>query len=148
MTTSRDHDTLAETFAGLAPEQASEDFTRRVLDALDQRRALGRPGLSPRWTVTFATLATSGLVLGFWLGTRATDEPASPADRVSLLRQEYESLQSEVELLRALAAQPPPVVYLGGDSRIDVVLDLGQDTLEAATPDGRSMVVSTRRVEP
>jgi hypothetical protein len=133
----------------LSPERASEDFTGRVLDEFDSRRPSKLGGISPRWAVALATLAAVSLALGFWLHSYPTAESnPSETNAQLLLRQEYESLQSEVDKLRSLAAQPPPVLYLGGDSRVDLVLDLGQSGLDPTKLDIRFTATGNRRSDP
>jgi len=139
---------VEEALAELSREQASEDFTRRVLDGLDHRRASKLVGVSPRWVAALATLAAVGLALGFWLRSYPPTEPSVREESTLLNRQEYESLQDEVAALRSLAAQPPPVLYLGGDSQIDLVLDLGQSGFDPTQLDIRPAAAGTRREAP
>jgi hypothetical protein len=139
---------VEEALAKLSRERASEDFTQRVLDGLVHRRPSKLAAMSPRWAVTLATLAAFGLALGFWLRSYLTIEPTVQEDRAGLIRQEYESIQDEVAALRSLAAQPPPVLYLGGDSQIDLVLDLGQGGFEPTKLDIRPTAAPTRRAAP
>ena len=139
---------LEETLAELSPELASEDFTRRVLDELGHRTPAKRFGLSPRWVAMLASFAAIGLGFGFWLRWDPAAEPTDQDESAKLLRLEFESLQSEVDALRSLASQPPPVLYLGGDSRIDLVLDLGQSGLDPTKLDIRPAAAGTRQSDP
>ena len=86
-------------------------------------------------------LATVGLALGLWIRALSPTDPPAQQKSTQQLRLEYESLQEEVESLRSLAAQPPPVLYLGGDSRIDLVLDLGQVDPRATQPNIRPAAI-------
>jgi len=148
VTPNRQPISLDEALENLGPERASEDFTRRVLDGLDHRRHSRMAGLSPRRVATLATLAAIGLALGFWLRSHPAVEPEVQENSARLLRQEYLSLQSEVAALRSLAAQPPPVLYLGGDSQVDLVLDLGQSGFEPPKLDIRPLGADSQGVEP
>ena len=148
MTPNRQPHSVEEALAELSRERASEDFTRRVLDGLDHRRPTELAGISPRWVATLAMLAVVGLALGFWLRSYPATEPSVRKESTMLLRQEYESLQDEVEALRSLAAQTPPVLYLGGDSQIDLILDLGQSGFDTTQLEIRPAAAGTRRVAP
>ena len=146
MTRNQSPSPLEKAMRELSSERASEDFTGRVLDELAHREPSKLRGLSPRWAVALATLAAGSLALGIWLPSYPTTESKpSETNTQLLLRQEYESLQSEVDKLRSLAAQPPPVLYLGGDSRVDLVLDLGQSGLDPTKLDIRSTATGNRR---
>ncbi len=137
---------LEKAMRNLSSERASEDFTGRVLEELARREPSRLRGISPRWAVALATLAAGCMALGIWLRSYPTTESKpSETNTHLLLRQEYESLQSEVDELRSLAAQPPPVLYLGGDSRVDLVLDLGQSGLDPTKLDIRSTATGNRR---
>lgn len=149
MTRNQNPSPLEKAMRELSPERASGDFTGRVLDELDSREPSQLGGIAPRWAVVLATLAAVSLGLGFWLRSYPTSESTpSETNTQLLLRQEYESLQSEVDKLRSLAAQPPPVLYLGGDSRVDLVLDLGQSGLDPTKLDIRSTATGNRRSDP
>lgn len=129
--------TLHQALESLPAQQASENFTQRVMDGLEHRPTPRLGTTAPRTVGVAVALTTMGIALGLWL--RAQSPTDSPAQQKSTqqLRLEYESLQEEVDALRSLASQPPPVLYLGGDSRIDLVLDLGQVDPRAAVPDIR-----------
>lgn len=148
MTRNRQQSPVEEALAKLPRAVASEDFTRRVLDGLAHRHSSKLAGISPRWLATIATLAVVGLALGFWLRSYPAAEPTVQQEGAQRIRQEYESLQDEVAALRSLAAQPPPVLYLGGDSQIDLVLDLGQGAFDPTKLDIRPAAVGTRRAAP
>lgn len=145
MTRNRQQPPVEEALAKLPREAASEDFTRRVLDGLADRQSSKLAGISPRWLATLATLAVVGLALGFWLRSYPAAEPTVQQESALRIRQEYESLQDEVAALRSLAAQPPPVLYLGGDGQIDLILDLGQGVFDPTKLDIRPAAAGTRR---
>ena len=148
MTRHRQDSSVEEALAELPRERASEDFTRRVLDGLAHRRPPAMARVSSRWVATLATLTAVGLAFGFWLRSYPEAERPVHDESARLLRQEYESLRFEVEALRSLAAQPPPVLYLGGDRQIDVVLDLGQGDFAPTQPDIRPAAAGTPRSAP
>ena len=148
MTRNRKPICLEEALAELSQERASEDFTQRVLDGLGHRRPSKLPSMSTRWVAMFAALAAIALALGYWTHPYLATEPTVQDESAKLLRQEYETLQSEVAALRTLAAQPQPVLYLGGDRQVDLVLDLGQSDFDPTKLDIRPAATGTRRVEP
>ena len=137
MTQRREDLALRQALGRLPAEQASEHFTQRVLDGLEHRQATKVGMSSTRVVGVVVALATVGLALGLWIRAQSPTDPPAQQKSTQQLRLEYESLQEEVESLRSLAAQPPPVLYLGGDSRIDLVLDLGQVEPRATQPDIR-----------
>jgi cytochrome c-type biogenesis protein CcmH/NrfG len=132
---------LRQALGRLPAEQASEHFTQRVLDGLENRQATKVGMSSTRVVGVVVALATVGLALGLWIRAQSPTDPPAQQKSTQQLRLEYESLQEEVESLRSLAAQPPPVLYLGGDSRIDLVLDLGQVDPRATQPDIRPAAI-------
>lgn len=137
MTQRREDIALRQALGRLPAEQASEHFTQRVLDGLENRQATKVGMSSTRVVGVVVALATVGLALGLWIRAQSPTDPPAQQKSTQQLHLEYESLQEEVESLRSLAAQPPPVLYLGGDSRIDLVLDLGQVDPRATQPDIR-----------
>ena len=107
----------------LPPEHARPGFTARVLERLDAplrtapRRSF-RLALAPAAAVLVA-LAISAGVLTDW---RARHREAVEARQtLEELRAEHGRLEAE---LREISA--PPVVFLGGDEKVDYVLDLGK----------------------
>ena len=141
MTQRREDLALRQALGRLPAEQASEHFTQRVLDGLENRQATKVGMSSTRVVGVVVALATVGLALGLWIRAQSPTDPPAQQKSTQQLRLEYESLQEEVESLRSLAAQPPPVLYLGGDSRIDLVLDLGQVDPRATQPDIRPAAI-------
>ena len=112
---------LDRLLAELPREPASSGFSRRVLASLD---APARPyGRRVRLLAAAATAAA--LAVGIWLVPRSAPEP--PAAETLALEEEHRRLMQELETLKASLrqSQPPPVLYLGGDERLDLVLDLG-----------------------
>ncbi len=103
----------------LPRSRASTGFAPRVL-------AAARPGHAPRRPAV-AWIAAAAVAVALALAVWLRPPPAAPpADRQQLLAEQQE-LMRELEQLKAALRQPTgPVVYLGGDERVDLVLDLGQ----------------------
>lgn len=117
-------------------ERAGRDFTAKVMRRLAksptasplatgsllffpaERRRL--PGWSG-WLVAAAALLLVGLGLREWQHQRDLQESLR---RIAELRGQYQELASELKALREEAAARP-VVYLGGNENVDLVLDLG-----------------------
>jgi hypothetical protein len=100
---------LGELLRELPREHARPGFTARVLNRLES--AERQPAI-PR-------LALAGALAAFL------------AVGMSVLVDAHKELAQEVHDLSA----PPPVVYLGGNEQVDLVLDLGKvDGSEGATP--------------
>lgn len=108
---------------------APPDFTARVLARAAAPEAAAEPadweiGLpwSRGWTVFAASLAVVS-VLSAWQWERQ-ERRREWLGQVEALRQESETLGAELSDLRA--AEQAPIVYLGGDDSVDLVLDLEQ----------------------
>ena len=71
---------------------------------------------------TVAILLTAASLL--FVDTTESPTPAELASEAQLLRQEHARLRSELEALSASARETAPVLYLGGDDSLDLVLDL------------------------
>jgi hypothetical protein len=110
----------------LPPEHARPGFTGRVLERLDMT-----PQTAPRWNFRLAlataaaTLVAVGISAGVLIeqrgGARKHRETVAARQTLQELRAEHGRLEQE---LREISA--PPVVYLGGDEKVDYVLDLGK----------------------
>lgn len=129
-------DRLHELLQALPRERAGRDFTAKVMRRLAesppaspsatgtllpfpaQRRRL--PGWSG-WLVAAAALLLVGLGLREWQHQRELEESMR---RIAELRGQFQELASELKALREEAAARP-VVYLGGNENVDLVLDLG-----------------------
>jgi hypothetical protein len=109
----------------LRRQKASPDFTPRLLGKLERPPTLTKTWLGERSLVAVAAslmllvALTSGL--RYWSELR---ERSEAAQRIEALRNEYESLERELEELRLLAAASQPVVDLGGTEDVDILLDL------------------------
>lgn len=107
----------------LPRERAREGFTARVLASLDSSP---EPKVWRQPRLVFATAALAAVVASagiLQLHTNRQEEIRAAEARRLLqeLRSEHESLKQE---LRSLSE--PPVVYLGGDEEVDLVVDLSR----------------------
>jgi hypothetical protein len=138
---------VADLLRELPAEHARPGFTARVLEELD-----AEPRRGPRWSFRLApilegwparaatavaallAIAISAGALIEWRGNDQKQRDALQARQtLQELRAEHGRLQQE---LRAMSE--PPVVYLGGDEKVDYVLDLGKvgnaEVVSSATP--------------
>lgn len=109
----------------LPREHARPGFTARLLDKL------GTDEKPPWWVSRFslvaamtalAALAVSTGVLTDWrLGPRKSIDAAEARQALEEIRAEHGRLERELREISEL-----PVVYLGGDEKVDLVLDLGK----------------------
>ena len=113
---------LGESLAGLEGGGASPGFTSRVLHELEarqlRRRKRRKQALSAVAVLLVAALAG---VLGL---DRPVDTTVDVASEAKQLRQEYTRLQNDLEALRESARETAPVLYLGGNDELDLILDL------------------------
>jgi len=117
---------IAEWLRELPSEQARPGFTARVLERLHAApRATAPRVTAPRWSFRLA-LATAAAVLAavtMKAGVMIRESRDANQARQALqeIRAEHGRLQQE---LREMTE--PPVVYLGSDENVDLVLDLGE----------------------
>jgi len=124
---------LDEALAGLEPRGASPDFTRRVIEALDEKESAPRSVLGV-WA--FAAVAVAAIAVGIFVGSRPEPPLAElAAERESMLR-EHTELVRELESLRSMAREASPIIYLGSERDTDFVLDLSP-LLEETAPTAR-----------
>lgn len=119
----QDH-SVGELLRELPRETARPGFTQRVLARLDRPEEAHRPHgrtWRPRLALAAAALIAVVISAGVVRYERARDEARAAEARQVLqeIRAEHQELQRE---LRALSE--PPVVYLGGDEGVDLVVDL------------------------
>lgn len=127
MSQAQRHDRLTEALALLPRQQASSGFTDEVLEELAARSQAG--GGSPSRLIwgTAATLILACLVaLGYGYQRQRATEEAYQA-QVQELKSRYLELLDEVSTVRQEVATPDTRLYLGGDERLDLVLDLSQN---------------------
>lgn len=109
----------------LPPERARPGFTGRVLAALDERPAAPvwrRPRLVFAAAALLAVTTSVGIVQVTQV--RAEREAADRAEARRLLRElrsEHDDLKHDFETLST-----PPVVYVGGNEQVDLVVDLSR----------------------
>ncbi|MFY9825422.1 MAG: hypothetical protein WAM82_28865 [Thermoanaerobaculia bacterium] len=129
---------LGDLLRELPAEQARPGFTARVLERLDgePRRAPRRSfRLAPaRPAILAAVLVALAVSAGALMDWRTRHREAVQARQtLQELRAEHGRLQQE---LREIST--PPVVFLGGDEKVDYVLDLGKvrdaEVVTSATP--------------
>jgi hypothetical protein len=107
---------LRSLLRSLPRERASDGFTDEVLSRLDLARPFYR---QPRYALAagLVLVAAGWFGAGRWQEVRQAEQTRQ---RIQALRTELEQLQSSVTLLRDLA----PVLYLGGDEDVDLVIDM------------------------
>lgn len=106
----------------LPRERAREGFTARVMARLDAPAP--RPWRQPR--LVFATAALAAMVASAGLlqvhtGRQEALRAAEARKMLQELRSEHDSLKQELQSL-----SQPPVVYVGGDEEVDLVVDLSR----------------------
>ncbi len=112
-------DSLREALQALPRERASEGFTAGVLRRLEPQE----PRRGPLW-LAFAAMLAATLIGGALLqrGVESRRAVAS-TERLLVLQAEHRQLSRE---LAVLARQARPLLHLGGDEQVDLVLDLGR----------------------
>ncbi len=137
-------DPLERALAGLPRAVASKDFTGRVLRALDRRRASAS---SRRLTLRWAVAGVAAILLVAALGLAIHRQRAAERayrQELETLRSEYRSLVEEVATVRREATVPTRL-HLGGDERVDLVLDLmGQPSIDEALGEVRPATLDAR----
>jgi hypothetical protein len=120
---------LGDLLRELPRERARPGFTARVLNRLE----------SPRRTPAIPRLALAGALAAFLaVGTGVLVDARKEAIEAAQARQALQQIRAEhmrlAQEVRDLSAAPP-VVYLGGNEKVDLVLDLGKvGGSEGATP--------------
>jgi len=115
---------LTAALRSLPREQARPGFTGRVLRRLDEDRP-GAAGAPARWVWMTAAAAVVVLALSFgWRDWRHQQERAENLARLETLLIDKQELEAELESLQRLTAEARPVVYLGGDEKVELMLDL------------------------
>ncbi len=111
----------------LPRESASPEFTRRVLENLPET---GPRRHIPAWGYRLAAAATVIILLVIpmslrrWSMSIDTGNEAVLAE-IEAVRSEKALIERELRDLREKAAEESPVVYLGGNEEVNLVLDVG-----------------------
>lgn len=116
-------DRLRDVLAALPHEPASEGFTAATLGRLRARQARRRR--VPLVAAASLTLALAGGAFA----VRQMGE-VREAHRLEQLRAERAAIAAELEELKRMT-EAPPVVYVGGNDKVDVVLDVSQPAADA-----------------
>jgi len=121
---------LGDLLRELPREQARPGFTARVLhrlDAPERRRWVPIPRLALATALAVVLAVTAGLLID---ARRDALESSRAEKALAEIRAEHARLEREVRDL-----SQPPVIYLGGNEDVDLVLDLGKVRgSEGATP--------------
>jgi hypothetical protein len=117
---------LRAALRSLPPPTPGDAFTAQVMARLATAPGRRR-GVAPRWAAAAAALA---LAAGLGWGAVAF----AGRQRTAALRAETAALARELAALRAEAAQPGPLIYVGGNEEVDLVLDLAALPMAAAVP--------------
>jgi len=139
MTIRPTHDTLREALRSLPRARAADGFTERVLTHAEAARQAHRPRLAAtRWAVAAAVggFALAGALAVPTFRAERTQNRERQA-RIQAIEAERRQLAAELEEIRRLAETAQgasPVLYLGGDEDVDLVLDLGR--LAGSRPGG------------
>lgn len=116
----RDED-LQLALASLPREEVGSEFTARVLGRIAARsRKRARS-----WRLAAAAMALLALLFGgreLW----HREERHRAREHLASLQAEYQALEAEVQRLRRLSVAARPVVVLGGDSEVDLMVDLSR----------------------
>ncbi len=108
---------LDRLLAELPRERASRGFREQLMTRLD-----GPPRPRPVRRL-LAVVAAAALLVAIALLFRPA--PTPDPGNAERWRAEHRSMMAELEALKAsLGTEPVPVIYLGGDEQLDLVLDL------------------------
>ncbi len=126
--TAMNDDDVGTLLKKLPRHEASPEFTERVMERLDEPAPRATHG--PRvWVFAGAC----GVLIGIWLVAVVVQDRnesneshgrRETAERLEAMRDEYRSLEVELEELRSLASEAQPVLELGGTEQVDFVFDL------------------------
>jgi hypothetical protein len=122
-------DQLDKMLRELPREQVTNDFTRRVLSGATEVGVAGsstagrrRTVRLPAWGIAAAAAALLLVPAGIWIFDAS--QRAALTKEITALRTEHGRLTGELRALRQQMGAAQPVIYLGGDDRVDYVLDL------------------------
>ena len=123
---------LGDLLRKLPREQAHPGFTARVLERLDAPERASRPRRPFRLALAGATAAAilAAVSTGVVMDRQAQSRKDEARRILQEIRAEHGRLEQEIHEL-----SQPPVVYIGGNEDVDLVLDLGKVSgSEGATP--------------
>lgn len=134
MTTRDPHtDPLGEALRCLPRHRPGDRFSQGVLDRLGSAETAPRRPAALRSTLRWAAaglLLGAAVLGGLLLSDGAPTRESSRQARLESLEVERARLAAELTELRRLTdeitQEPAPVLYLGGDEEVDLVLDLGR----------------------
>jgi hypothetical protein len=131
--------------------RAGADFTARVLARLDEPPRRRPPHPIPLGRLAMAGLAaTAALVValaagplrpGAGEGAQRRLRAAEARRLLEELRREHRALASELDAL----AEEEPVLYVGGDEEVDLVLDLSRVPVLPVSPGAGAAALAGRR---
>lgn len=124
-------DPIDGSLATLDEVGASEGFTAGVLARLNARRERRRTLRRRSATAAAGTLIVAALAFPLMFGSSRSTE-SEIADEAAVLKREHARLESDLEDLRTSARESAPVLYLGGNDDVDLVLDLGPIIMQSA----------------
>lgn len=110
----------------LPREKASSEFTRRVLENLPrtEKRRIPAWGYRLAAAATVIILLVVPMSLRRWSMSIDTGNEAVLAE-IEAVRSEKALIEKELRELRERAEDESPVVYLGGNENVNLVLDVG-----------------------
>ncbi|MDH3743793.1 MAG: hypothetical protein OES47_01680 [Acidobacteriota bacterium] len=117
-------ESLDQAIESLEPQTASTGFSRRVMAALPAAYEPTRPEAQAgrRWALAaLAAAVTIGILLGLEREPPLGGELAAETEAI---RVQHAELVQELQTLRGMAQETTPVLYLGADGDLDLVLDL------------------------
>jgi hypothetical protein len=129
--TGQTSDPIDTSLATLDGVGASEGFTERVLEKLGSRRRQRRRRRRRALAVAASSFIIAAVALPFIFGSVQQGE-SEIIDEAEALIREHARLERELEELRSSARETAPVLYLGGNDDMDLVLDLGPIILQTA----------------
>ncbi|HEV8241247.1 MAG TPA: hypothetical protein VGS57_17920 [Thermoanaerobaculia bacterium] len=129
----RRDDRLRAALRALPAATPGPGFTTRVLARLDRSEGPARPRRVsiPAWVTAAATMVV--IVGGVW-GAAVGRQAWQHEKRRAALRAESAAIARELAELHEQVAAPAPVLYLGGNEQVDVVLDVSSLPIAAAGP--------------
>lgn len=117
---------IVETLQTLPQMKARQGFTANVIERLERQPKVGRWRSPRRWV---PVLAAAMVVMAVTWSTHRAEQESQRQEtlaRIEALRSEREALEDELDVLRRMAGERRPVLYLGADQGVDLVYDLSR----------------------